>query len=160
MTAKKNLEDATDWAYTIAYNSVLQVSRALMLYEGYRPRGGEQHATVVEFIEERLGSSFGKQVRLFGQMRRKHHRVVYEVAGLVSKFEAEQAINFAQSFIDQISELITDRKGTLLDKRVAGRPGARPYPAGSGARWRLGSAAGRRAESRELVYPNPVCLHR
>lgn len=42
-TAKKNLEDATDWAYTIAYNSVLQASRALMIHEGYRPRGGEQH---------------------------------------------------------------------------------------------------------------------
>jgi uncharacterized protein (UPF0332 family) len=40
-TAKKNLEDATDWAYNIAYNAVLQASRALMLHEGYRPRGGE-----------------------------------------------------------------------------------------------------------------------
>jgi hypothetical protein len=36
VTAKKNLEDATDWAYTIAYNSVLQASRALMLHEGFR----------------------------------------------------------------------------------------------------------------------------
>lgn len=109
-TAKKNLGDATDWAYTIAYNSVLQASRALMIHEGYRPRGGEQHATVVEFIEEHLGSSFGKQVQLFDQMRRKRHRVVYEVAGLVSRSEAEQAINFAQSFIDQITELITGQK--------------------------------------------------
>ncbi|MEN4042975.1 MAG: HEPN domain-containing protein [Anaerolineaceae bacterium] len=109
-TAKKNLEDAPDWAYTIAYNSVLQASRALMINEGYRPRGGEQHATVVEFIEERLGSSFEKQVRLFDQMRRKRHRVVYEVAGLVSKSEAEQAIDFAQRFIQQITELISGQK--------------------------------------------------
>ena len=106
-TAKKNLEDATDWAYTIAYNSVLQASRALMMNEGFRPRGGEQHATVVAYMEERLGASSEKQVRLFDQMRRKRHRVVYEIAGLVSKSEADQAIQFAQSFIDHISELIT-----------------------------------------------------
>ncbi len=79
----------------------------MMIHEGYRPRGGDQHATVVEFIEERLGESFEKQVRLFDQMRRKRHRLVYEVAGLVSKSEAEQAIDFAQGFINQINELIT-----------------------------------------------------
>ena len=109
-TAEKNLEEVPDWAYTIAYNAVLQASRALMLHDGFRPRGGEQHATVVEFIEERLGANFGKQVRLFDQMRRKRHRVVYEVAGLVSKAEAEQAINFAQEFIDHITELIQGQK--------------------------------------------------
>jgi uncharacterized protein (UPF0332 family) len=91
-TAQKNLEDEPDWAYTIAYNAVLQASRALMLQEGFRPRGGEQHATVVEFVEERLGTGFSKQVRLFDQMRRKRHRVIYEVAGLISKSEADQAI--------------------------------------------------------------------
>jgi len=109
-TAQKNLEDATDWAYSIAYNSVLQASRALMLHEGFRPRGGEQHATVVQFIEERLGTSFGKQVRLFDQMRRKRHRVIYEVAGLVSRTEAEQAIDFAQKFLEQIIELISGQR--------------------------------------------------
>lgn len=109
-TAKKNLEEATDWAYTIAYNAVLQASRALMLHSGYRPRGADQHATVVEFIDERLGAGFGKQVRFFDQMRRKRHRVVYEVAGLVSKIEAEQAIQFSQNFIGQITELITGQE--------------------------------------------------
>ncbi len=40
-TALKNLEDSPDWAYSIAYNSILQASRALMFHDGYRPRGGE-----------------------------------------------------------------------------------------------------------------------
>jgi uncharacterized protein (UPF0332 family) len=105
-TAQKNLDVAPDWAYSIAYNAALQASRALMLHDGFRPRGGEQHATVVEFIEERLGASHGKQVHLFDQMRRKRHRVIYEVAGLISKAEAGQAIVFAQEFIDHITELI------------------------------------------------------
>jgi uncharacterized protein (UPF0332 family) len=106
-TAEKNLDDAPDWAYSIAYNSVLQASRALLLHDGFRPRGGEQHATVVEFIEERLGPSYTKQVHLFDQMRRKRHRVIYEVAGLISKTEAEQAIDFAKKFVDIIDNIIT-----------------------------------------------------
>jgi uncharacterized protein (UPF0332 family) len=78
-----------------------------MFFEGYRPRGGEQHATVVEFVEERLGSAYTAQVRFFDQMRRKRHRVIYEVAGLISKKEAEQAIAFAKEFVEKITEIIT-----------------------------------------------------
>ncbi|MFZ0531610.1 MAG: HEPN domain-containing protein [Anaerolineales bacterium] len=106
-TAVRNLEDAPDWAYSIAYNSILQAARALMFFSGYRPRGGEQHATVVEFTEERLGITFTEQVRLFDQMRRKRHRVIYEIAGSVSKSEAEQAITFAKDFVSKITEMIT-----------------------------------------------------
>jgi len=106
-TATRNLEDAPDWAYSIAYNSILQAGRALIFFDGYRPRGSEQHATVVEFVEERLGASYAPQVRLFDQMRRKRHRVIYEVAGLVSKKEAEQAIAFANEFVEKIAEVIT-----------------------------------------------------
>jgi uncharacterized protein (UPF0332 family) len=106
-TARRNLDDAPDWAYSIAYNSILQAGRALMFFTGYRPRGGEQHATVVEFVEERLGSTFEGQVKLFDQMRRKRHRVIYEASGLVSKKEAEQALDFAEKFVAQIIEMIT-----------------------------------------------------
>jgi uncharacterized protein (UPF0332 family) len=106
-TAYKNQDDAPDWAYSIAYNAILQASRALMLHEGYRPRGGEQHATVVEFIRERLGQNHLPKVRLFDQMRRKRHRVIYEVAGIIAKSEAEQAVVFAKEFIDIIREEIT-----------------------------------------------------
>jgi len=106
-TAIRNLEEAPDWAYSIAYNSILQAGRALMFFEGYRPRGGEQHATVVEFVEERMGTAYATQVQLIDQMRRKRHRVIYEVAGLVSKKESEQAIAFAREFVEKITEIIS-----------------------------------------------------
>lgn len=106
-TAIRNLEDAPDWAYSIAYNSILQACRALMFFEGYRPRGGEQHATVVEFVEERLGANYTAQVHLFDQMRRKRHRVIYEISGLVSGKEAGQAIDFAKEFVEKITEIIS-----------------------------------------------------
>jgi len=106
-TATRNLAEAPDWAYSIAYNSILQAGRALMFSEGYRPRGSEQHATVVEFVEERMGPAYAAQVRLFDQMRRKRHRVIYEVAGLISQKEAEQVIAFASEFVGKITKSIT-----------------------------------------------------
>jgi len=109
--AARNLEEAPDWAYSMAYNAILQTSRALMLSEGYRPRGAEQHATVVEFTQEKLGSTFGAQVSLFDQMRRKRNRVIYEVAGLVSKREAGQAVEFAKKFVAELTEEISRQPG-------------------------------------------------
>jgi len=82
-----------------------------MLAEGYRPRGGEQHATVVEFIRENLGTSQANQVHVFDQMRRKRHRVIYEVAGPISKHKAEQTVEFAKGFVAQLTEIITRQKG-------------------------------------------------
>jgi len=105
--AGRNLADDADWAYTMAYNAVLQTARALMLKDGYRPRGAEQHATVLEYLRERLGSQYPNEISLFDQMRRKRHRVIYEVAGLVSKQEAEQVVAFARDFVQKLSEAIT-----------------------------------------------------
>jgi uncharacterized protein (UPF0332 family) len=104
---RKNLDVSPDWAYTMAYNAALQACRALVLHEGYRPRGADQHATVVAFIEESLGPEYSNQVHLLDQMRRKRHRVIYEVSGLIGKEEAEQAIAFAQEFQGIINEIIT-----------------------------------------------------
>ena len=109
--AVKILEDSPDWAYTMAYNAVLQACRALILSEGYRPRGGEQHATVVAFVEERLGLSFATQVHRLDQMRRKRHRVIYDVSGLIGKAEAEQTITFAHDFLEQLQSIITGQPG-------------------------------------------------
>jgi len=105
--AQKNLDVSPDWAYAMAYNAALQSCRALMLSEGYRPRGGEQHATVVAYAEERLGSSFSDQIGLLDQMRRKRHRIIYDLSGMIGEDEAEQAINFARMFSENIRRIIT-----------------------------------------------------
>jgi uncharacterized protein (UPF0332 family) len=107
----RNLDEDPDWAYSMAYNAILQASRALMLSNGYRPRGSEQHATVVEFIQEMLSPAFADQINLFDQMRRKRHRVIYEVVGLISKSEAEQAATFAKNFVEKITAIITRQHG-------------------------------------------------
>ncbi len=113
-TAERNLRDDPDWAYSIAYNAVLQASRALMLAKGFRPRGAEQHATVVQFVEEAVGKAEGFDIVLFDQMRRKRHRVIYEKRGLVSEQEAEQGVAFAKRFVEGMRLLITKQKRLKL----------------------------------------------
>lgn len=85
---------------------MLHAARALVLARGFRPRGVEQHATVVQFVEETLGKKYASQIALFDQMRRKRHRVVYEMAGLVSRQEAEQGVAFAKEIVEEIQQLI------------------------------------------------------
>ena len=104
--AARTLEVDTDWTLNIAYNSVLQASRAFMLKEGYRPRGPDQHATVVRFLKEALGQKLPGEIATFDQMRRKRHRAVYDTAGRIGATEAEQAASFARDYLGNIRELI------------------------------------------------------
>lgn len=105
-TAGRILSDDADWAFNIVYNAVLQAARAVVLHEGFRPRGAGQHRTIVLFCQEALGPEYQRQVALFDQMRRKRHRLVYEMVGLVSHQEAEQALGFAEAFVGQLAHLI------------------------------------------------------
>ena len=106
--AERNSRDAPDWAYTIAYNAVLQTCRAMMFSEGYRPRGPNQHPSEVMFVRKKPGKPFEAQVNLFDQMRRKRHRVIYDTAGLISVKEAEQAVKFSQRFVSEIRKIIAE----------------------------------------------------
>lgn len=78
-----------------------------MLHEGFRPRGAEQHRTIVQFCELALGPEYKRQIALFDQMRRKRHRLVYEAVGLVSRQEVEQVLAFAKTLVEEIRLLVT-----------------------------------------------------
>ena len=52
--ARDLLASSSDWAFTVAYNAVLQAGRALMFAKGYRPEGSNQHVSVVRFGGEFL----------------------------------------------------------------------------------------------------------
>ncbi len=109
--AERDLEAAAtmsefdpDWTYTIAYNAILQASRALMFSQGYRPRQDGGHATVIRFVREALGSEHKRRGDLFDQVRRKRHRMLYEVSGLVGQGEAKQSLSFANEFVRLVRE--------------------------------------------------------
>jgi len=64
-TAKANLRIDEEWAYTIAYHAMLRAGRALMFASGCRPKGRDQHKTVVEFCAEILGIQFQHLITRF-----------------------------------------------------------------------------------------------
>jgi len=114
VAAERNLPEDLDWSFNMSYNAALQAGRALMFGHGYRPRGADQHRTVVRFVESVMGEDYARESALFEQMRRKRNRLIYETVGLVSRQEAEQALDFAKTIVDEISRLVTGQLGMEL----------------------------------------------
>lgn len=102
-TSRAILANDHDWAYTIAYNAILQAVRALMFAHGYRPDGANQHISVVKFAELYLE---GDDAIVFDRMRRKRHSSVYDTAGVISATEAEFAERQAELLIRKIEALL------------------------------------------------------
>jgi uncharacterized protein (UPF0332 family) len=103
-TARSMLASDYDWAYTIAYNAILQAGRALMFSKGYRPDGANQHISVVKFAERYLDKN---DTVIFDRMRRKRNSTVYETAGAISQNEAEFAVGQAEILVRKIEECIS-----------------------------------------------------
>lgn len=101
--ARDLLGSSSDWAFTVAYNAVLQAGRALMFTKGYRPEGSNQHVSVVRFCGELLSPD---QVHWFERMRRKRHQSVYDSTGSVSEREAEHAVTKAEEIVRAVEEII------------------------------------------------------
>ena len=49
-TAREVIEIDTDWAFSIAYNAVLQASQAFMFSQGFRPASNEGHKNTFLFM--------------------------------------------------------------------------------------------------------------
>lgn len=92
-----------DWAYTIAYNAILQAGRALMFSQGYRPDGANQHVSVVKFVELYLDKN---DSIIFDRMRRKRNSSVYDTAGSITESEAKFAIQQAEDLVKKIFAVI------------------------------------------------------
>ena len=105
-TAEAILDKSYDWSYSIAYNAMLQASRALMFSLGYRPVGKAQHVSVVRFAGEALGEEFKETVILFDRMRRTRNMSVYDTPGTISESQASNAIERARELLATIIERI------------------------------------------------------
>lgn len=115
-TAKKMLMEDSDWAFSIAYNAILQSGRALMYFKGFRPTSGEgAHVAVVQFAEITLGKTMRNEVELFDRMRKKRHQAIYDRAGLISQEEARQSCAFAQEFVSTVKKIIADKNMNLFN---------------------------------------------
>ena len=103
--ARSVLEKNCDWAFSIAYNAMLQAVRALMFSKGYRPTGSNQHISVIRFAELFLMT---EDVIILDRMRRKRHTTIYDTAGTISEIEAENIVRRAEKLVQEIVKMIRD----------------------------------------------------
>jgi uncharacterized protein (UPF0332 family) len=108
-TSKANLMIDEEWSYTIAYHAVLRAGRALMMSFGYRPRGRDQHTTVVRFTTVVFGDKFKDLIRNFDRMRRKRHDFIYEPDRPIPRQEAEQSIKDAEALVELIWLVVEEK---------------------------------------------------
>ena len=104
-TAEELLNIDLDWSFNLSYNAMLQACLAYMYSKGYRPRGAEVHKTAIRFVRRTL-KGWESTIDQIDQIRKKRHRVTYQVAGSVSKEEAGATFSLAKHFTDDLKEVI------------------------------------------------------
>jgi uncharacterized protein (UPF0332 family) len=109
----KLLEDKDEeWAFAAAYQAMARAARALILSEGFRPkgvRGRDTHKTVVTASGILLGEQYKSMINKFDRMRRKYQNFMEEAGKIISRYEAAQAIKDAEEFLAIINGRIREK---------------------------------------------------
>lgn len=108
-TAKNVIGIDLDWAFAIAYNSILQLTLAWMNHLGYRPRGEAKHINTFKFLQETLPEERQPIVRRLQKMRKKRNASVYRQRGLISEREAHEVIAFAEDYYQEIEATLPSK---------------------------------------------------
>jgi uncharacterized protein (UPF0332 family) len=101
-TAEKVVALDLDWGFAVAYNAILQASRAFMFSEGYRPSSRESHKNTLAFMRIALGSEHENLLIYLDRTRTKRHVAVYDTVGLISETEARNLLSKAKEFVEMI----------------------------------------------------------
>jgi len=103
VAARKTLAFDEEASYQLAYEAMLKASLGFLLSFGVRPRSlPGHHVAIIEFVGARLSKELKGLMAMFNRMRRKRHAAIYDVTGLISKQEAEQALATAAKYLEII----------------------------------------------------------
>jgi uncharacterized protein (UPF0332 family) len=108
-TAKSVMAGDWDWGFAIAYNAVLQASRAFMFAEGYRPSSHEGHKNTFAFMHVAMGKSCEDLIAYFDRVRNKRNQAMYDVAGMISETEAKNLFKMAVDFVALVKKPIIEK---------------------------------------------------
>lgn len=101
---KRNLKDAAtkdisiDGQYGHAYDAVLLLSKMAVTCSGYRIKGTGAHRNTFLAMSLACGSKERKFSDYFDQCRRKRNKLSYDMAGTITKKEAEELLTKAHEF--------------------------------------------------------------
>lgn len=99
LAAKYNLDNGfPEIAFKATYDGLLQISRVVLLSNGYRPDDGEQHKTTFIVAGLLLGKDFEDLIKRIDRYRIKRNQAVYQPRETLSQSEAEGIISTADAY--------------------------------------------------------------
>lgn len=110
-----------DWAFTIAYNGILQAALAFMYQKGFRPRGEAKHYNTFRFLADALPDEYQEDIERVQKLRTKRNRAVYQTRGAVSEQEANDILTFSLRFFDEILGLMPQQIVRMTKDEEEGR---------------------------------------
>lgn len=113
-SAKYSLEGGyLDTAFKSAYDGLLQVSRVILLLNGFRPDDGEQHKTTFTVAGAFLGEEFTELIEKIDRYRIKRNAIIYQPLTAISKSEAEGILKSAQDYWSKVKEYLSNKNKQL-----------------------------------------------
>ena len=112
VTARLLQDKDEEWSFAAAYQAMARSGRALLLSEGYRPKGSrsrDTHKTVVTASGVILGEKYKSLINKFDRMRRKYQNFMVEAGSMVSRYEAGQAIRDAEEFCSLVTTRLREK---------------------------------------------------
>jgi uncharacterized protein (UPF0332 family) len=112
LSTSRLLQDKDEeWAFAAAYQAMARSARALILSEGFRPKGSRRdtHKTVVTASGILLGDQYKSMINKFDRMRRKYQNFMEEAGRIISRYEAGQAIKDAEEFYALVNARIREK---------------------------------------------------
>jgi len=105
-SAKTTLKTDPETCFTLAYESMLKTTLALMLSRGFRPKIQlGHHKTLVNYAKYVLKDRFSKITATYDRMRQKRNKLLYDVAS-VSETEAKQSAIVAEKYFRIVEQKI------------------------------------------------------
>lgn len=108
-TARKIMAEDWDWGFAVAYNAILQASRAYMFSLGYRAASAEGHKNTFAFMRVAMGKEYEELIGYFDRMRNKRNQALYNVAGLITETEARNLLTKAVDFVRLVGEKLAGK---------------------------------------------------
>ena len=115
-TARLLQDKDEEWSFAAAYQAMARSGRALVLSEGYRPKGSrsrDTHKSVVTASGVILGVKQKSLINKFYRMRRKYQNFTVESGTVVSRYEAGQAIRDAEEFFGLVGHRLREKYSQL-----------------------------------------------
>ncbi len=113
LSTSRLLQDKDEeWAFAAAYLAMARSARALILVEGFRPkgvRGRDAQKTIVTAAGVLLGEQFKSLINKFDRMRRKYQNFMEESGRIITRYEAGQAIKDAEEFLELVNGRIREK---------------------------------------------------